>query len=68
MTGQCGVNVESATCLRQCRVVWLTDRLDMTIVVDWNVKPQVKQTNKTVLRFGCMALVISKSAFFIAID
>ena len=27
-------------------VVRLTDRLDMTIVVDWDVKPQIKQTNK----------------------
>ena len=25
-------------------VVRLTDRLDMTIVVDWDVKPQLKQT------------------------
>ena len=25
--------------------VRLTDRLDMTIVVDWNVKSQSKQTN-----------------------
>ena len=27
-------------------VVRLTDRLDMTIVVDWDIKPQIKQTNK----------------------
>ena len=25
-------------------VVRLTDRLDMTIVADWEVKPQIKQT------------------------
>ena len=28
-------------------VIRLTDRLDMTIVVDWDVKPQMKQTSKT---------------------
>ena len=27
-------------------MVRLTDRLDMTIVVDLDVKPQIKQTNK----------------------
>ena len=27
-------------------VVRLTDRLDMTIVVDWDVKPQIKQRNR----------------------
>ena len=26
-------------------VARLTDRLDMNIVVDWDVKPQIKQTN-----------------------
>ena len=26
-------------------MVRLTDRLDMTIVVDWDVKPQIKQTS-----------------------
>ena len=31
-------------------MVRLTDRLDMTIVVDWDVKPQVKQTNKQTKR------------------
>ena len=37
-------------------MVRLTDSLDMTIVVDWDVKPQAKQTNKTnlleKLKFG----------------
>ena len=28
-------------------MVRLTDCLDMTIVVDWDVKPQMKQTNIT---------------------
>ena len=27
-------------------VVWLTDRLDMTTDVDWDVKPLTIQTNK----------------------
>ena len=27
-------------------VVRLTDRLNMTIVVDWDVKPQIKQTKE----------------------
>ena len=27
-------------------MVRLTDRLDMTIGVDWDVKTQIKQTNK----------------------
>ena len=27
-------------------VVRLTDHLDMTIAVDWGIKPQTKQTNK----------------------
>ena len=31
--------------LHRKSVVRLTDRLDMTIVVDWDVKPQMKQTN-----------------------
>ena len=28
-------------------MVRLTDHLSMTIAVDWDVKPQTKQTNKT---------------------
>ena len=28
-------------------VIKLSDRLDMTIVVDWDVKLQIKQTNKS---------------------
>ena len=28
-------------------VVIITDRLDMTIVVDWDVKPQNKESNKS---------------------
>ena len=32
-------------------VVRLSDRLDMTIVVDWDIKPQTKQTNCPVKRF-----------------
>ena len=31
-------------------MVRLTDRLDMTIFVDWDVKPQIKQTNKLIKR------------------
>ena len=27
-------------------MVRLSDRLNMTIVVDWDVKPQIKQTNE----------------------
>ena len=30
-------------------MVRLTDRLDMTIVVDWNVKPQNKEANLAML-------------------
>ena len=33
-------------------VARLTDRLDMTIVVDWVVEPQINQTNKTVQGYG----------------
>ena len=29
-------------------IVRLTDRLDMTIVVDWDVKPQIKHINKQI--------------------
>ena len=29
-------------------VVRLTDHLDMTVVVDWDVKPQIRQTNKII--------------------
>ena len=32
--------------LAQNSVVRLTDRLNMTIVVDWDVKPQIKQTKE----------------------
>ena len=33
----------------QCAVVRLTDHLDMTIVVDWDVKPQIKQININII-------------------
>ena len=32
-------------------MVGLTDHLNMTIVVDWDVKPQIKQTKKKLLTF-----------------
>ena len=32
-------------------VVRLTDRLDMTIIVDWDVKPQIKQNRKLLTFF-----------------
>ena len=39
-------------------MVILTDRLDMTIVVDWDVKPQIKQTNKQTNRMDMTKLVV----------
>ena len=39
-------------------MVRLTYRLDMTIVVDWDVNPQIKQTNM-LRRNGAMGVSIS---------
>ena len=40
------VLVNSLGSLPRNSVARLTGRLDMTIIVDWDVKPQIKQTNK----------------------
>ena len=40
-------------------VVRLTDRLDRTIVVDWDVKPQIKQTNKQTIKQEILFRVLS---------
>ena len=37
----------------------LTDRLDITILVDGDVKPQIKQTNKTLIHWSVEGLYVS---------
>ena len=44
-------------------VVRLTERLDMSTVVDWDVKPQIKQTNNVFLNFFWVMLIIVNSLY-----